>query len=117
MKSESFRGTLLAASVTLLVAGSAVMLLTRTAYADTPRQESAGELLDDAVITARVKAAFVQDETVSALRIKVTSNSGTVQLSGFANSLKEADRAAEIAREVPGVKNVSNDILLKQASR
>jgi hyperosmotically inducible protein len=117
MKSGSFRGTLLAASATMLVAGSAMMLLARTAYADTPRQESAGELLDDAVITTRVKAAFVQDETVSALRIKVTSSNGTVQLSGFANSLREVDRAAEIARGVPGVKNVSNDILLKQAPR
>lgn len=116
MKSRSFRGTLLAAT-TMLVAGSAVMLVTRTAYADTPRQESAGELLDDTVITAKVKTAFVQDEKVSALRIKVTSNNGTVQLSGFANSLLEADRAAEIARMVPGVKDVRNDILLKQASR
>ncbi|MCX7146862.1 MAG: BON domain-containing protein [Sulfuritalea sp.] len=117
MKSGSFRGTLLATSATMIVAGSAMMMLARTAYADTPRQESAGELLDDAVITARVKAALVQDETVSALRIKVTSNNGTVQLSGFANSLREVDRAAEIARGVPGVKDVSNDILLKQTSR
>ncbi len=38
-------------------------------YADTPPQETAGELLDDTVITAKVKVAFVQDETVSALPI------------------------------------------------
>ena len=42
---------------------------------------------------------------------------GTVQLSGFANSLREVDRAAEITRGVPSVKDVSNDILLKEASR
>lgn len=117
MKSKSPHGSLVAAAVTLLVGGSAALLAAGTAYADTPRQESAGELLDDAVITTKVKAAFVQDETVSALRIKVTSDKGLVQLSGFANSLLEADRAAEIARKVPGVTGVRNDILLKQASR
>jgi hypothetical protein len=117
MKFMLFRSTLLATSATLLLTGGAAMLAARTAYADTPRQETAGELLDDTVITTKVKAAFVQDEKVSALRIKVTSNNGTVQLSGFANSLLELDRAAEIARMVPGVKDVRNDILLKQASR
>lgn len=56
---------------------------------------------------------FVQDEKVSALRINVTSNKGIVQLSGFANSPQEAARAAEVARKIPGVKDVKNDILLK----
>lgn len=100
-------------SATLLLATSASALVARTAYADMPRQESAGEMLDDTVITSKVKAAFVQDEKVSALRINVTSNKGVVQLSGFANSPQEAGRAAEIARKIPGVKEVKNDILLK----
>jgi osmotically-inducible protein OsmY len=71
-------------------------------------------MFDDSVITTKVKAAFVQDETVSALRINVTSEKGVVQLSGFANSAREADRAAELAREIAGVREVKNDILLKQ---
>jgi hyperosmotically inducible protein len=115
MKSKSIRRTLIASSATLLLAASAAMLLARTAYADTPRQDSAGEILDDTVITTRVKSSFVQDATVSAMRISVSSNKGIVQLSGFANSQQEADRAAEIARKVPGVKDVKNDILLKPA--
>lgn len=113
MKSKSFRSSLIAASATLLVAGGASMLMARVAYADTPRQESAGEMLDDSVITTKVKAAFFQDEKVSALRINVTSEKGVVQLSGFANSSMEANRAAEVARKIPGVKDVKNDILLK----
>ncbi len=116
MKSKSIRRTFIATSATLLLAASAAMLLARTAYADTPRQDSAGEILDDTVITTRVKSSFVQDATVSAMRISVSSNKGIVQLSGFANSQQEADRAAEIARKVPGVKDVKNDILLKPAS-
>lgn len=118
MKTKSLHSALVAASATLLVAASAAALVARPAHAaDTPTQESAGEMVDDTVITTKVKAAFVQDEKVSALRINVTSYKGVVQLSGYANSAQEADRAAAVARTVPGVKQVKNDILLKQQMR
>jgi hyperosmotically inducible periplasmic protein len=78
--------------------------------AGTSAQESTGEYLDDSVITAKVKSAFVADKQVSALDIKVTTFKGVVQLSGFAGSQQEIDRAVELAREVPGVKSVKNDI-------
>ena len=113
MKSTTFRSRLVAASAMLLTASGAGMLAAGTAHADTPRQETAGEILDDTVTTTKVKTAFFQDEKVSALRINVHSNRGVVQLSGFANSLQEADRAAAIARTEPGVIEVRNDILLK----
>lgn len=113
MKSRSARFTGLAAAGIVLLTGSVAMLVAEDIYADTQRQESAGELLDDAVITTRVKAAFVNDERVSALRINVTSNKGILQLSGFANSREEAERAVEVARIIPGVKEISNDILLR----
>jgi len=38
-----------------------------------------------------------------------------VQLSGFANSQMEIDRAGEIARSVTGVVSVKNDIRMKTA--
>ncbi len=113
MKSRSCHAALLAASAMLLVGGGAAMLGAATAHAEPSRQESAGEIFDDTVITTKVKAAFFQDETVSSLRINVTSNQGTVQLSGFANSRLEADRAGDVARRVAGVKEVTNDILLR----
>jgi hyperosmotically inducible protein len=78
--------------------------------------KSAGAIIDDAAITTKVKALFVEDKTVSAMNIKVDTYQGTVQLSGFANSQTEAQRAAELARGVKGVKVVKNDIRLKQPS-
>ena len=77
-------------------------------------QKSAGASLDDATITTKVKARFVEDKTVSALNIKVNTYEGTVQLSGFAKSAEEAERAAQLARSVNGVKMVKNDIRLTQ---
>lgn len=78
--------------------------------AGTSTQESTGEYVDDSVITAKVKSAFAADKQVSALNIKVSTFKGTVQLSGFAGSQQEINRAVELAREVPGVKSVKNDI-------
>lgn len=78
-----------------------------------PSKESTGEYIDDTAITARVKAAFVKDSEVKATNIKVDTFKGTVQLSGFADSRAEIDRAVRTASQVPGVKAVTNDIRLK----
>ena len=78
--------------------------------AGTSTQESTGEYVDDSAITAKVKSAFVADKVVSALDIQVATFKGVVQLSGFASSQQEIDRAVALAREVPGVKSVKNDI-------
>jgi osmotically-inducible protein OsmY len=60
-----------------------------------------------------VKAKFVEDATVGALRVNVETFKGVVQLSGFANSPAEIDRAVQLARETKGVKSVKNDIRIK----
>jgi len=83
--------------------------------ASTQRQESFGEGVDDTVITTKVKAMYVEDKTVSALRVNVETFKGTVQLSGFADSQAEINRAGEIARGVKGVTSVKNDIRLRTA--
>ena len=76
-------------------------------------KESPGEYIDDAAITAKVKAAFVKDKDVNAMDVKVETFKGVVQLSGFAKSSSEAERAVQLAGKVPGVKSVRNDIRLK----
>jgi len=84
-----------------------------TGCASTPTQSSAGEVIDDSVITTKVKTAFVEDKAVSALNISVETFKGTVQLSGFANNDTEVTRAVQLASQVKGVKSVKNDIRLK----
>ena len=53
------------------------------------------------------------DRTVAATSINVETMQGTVQLSGFAKSQAEKDRAAELARSAKGVRNVRNDIVVR----
>lgn len=74
--------------------------------------KSAGAIIDDATITTKVKAKFVEDPTVKAMDIKVNTYKGVVQLSGFAHTMAEAEKAAQIARNTSGVKSVKNDIRL-----
>jgi osmotically-inducible protein OsmY len=74
--------------------------------------KSAGAIVDDATITTKVKAKFIEDPVVKAMNIKVDTYQGIVQLSGFANSMNEAEKAAQIARNTAGVKSVKNDIRL-----
>ena len=95
---------------TFVAAGAALLI---AACASSPKQESTGEFLDDSVITTKVKTVFVEDEKVSALRIGVVTQKGIVQLSGFAKSPSEAERASSLARTVPGVKAVRNDIVVQ----
>ena len=91
----------------------ASLLIALGGCASTAQNESAGEFVDDAVITTKIKSAFVADKEVSALNIAVETNKGAVRLSGVAKSEHEAQSAVRIARSIPGVRSVRNDIALR----
>jgi hyperosmotically inducible protein len=77
------------------------------------KQESTGEYIDDAVITAKVKSTLIDDREVRARDIKVETFKGVVHLSGTAGSAHESSKAARLTRGVPGVKSVRNDIVVR----
>ena len=91
----------------------ALLAIALAGCAGTPTQESTGELIDDSVITTKVKAELLNDKTVSAMDIKVETFKGRVLLAGYVRSPDERQRAEGIARTVPGVKAVNNKIELK----
>jgi len=74
---------------------------------------NAGRVVDDSVITGKVKAALVADPTTKAHQISVETFEGVVQLSGFVDSSEARSRATQVAKEVEGVKNVKNDLELR----
>jgi osmotically-inducible protein OsmY len=75
---------------------------------------STGEVVDDAIITTKVKASFVADPTVSALDVKVETSQGVVNLTGIVNSEQERQRAIRLAQDVEGVKRVeASNIFVK----
>jgi hyperosmotically inducible protein len=76
-------------------------------------QQTVGSYVDDTTITTRVKTKFAEDTTVSAMAISVETLKGVVQLSGFAKSAEERAMAERLARGVPGVQSVKNDIAVR----
>jgi osmotically-inducible protein OsmY len=60
---------------------------------------------NDAILTSKVKASFIDAKDVFANAIKVVSERGTVYLMGRVTE-REANRASDIARGVGGVQKV-----------
>ena len=77
--------------------------------------ENAGAFLDDAAITAKIKADILSDPLLKVLEINVTTTNGIVTLSGVVDSKQNIDRAVEIARRVKEVQSVDNSLVVKSA--
>jgi hyperosmotically inducible protein len=71
--------------------------------------------LDDAAITARIKAAIINDPLLKVSEIKVATAGGIVQLGGTVSSQKSIDRAQEIAIGIKDVKVVQNSLVVKSS--
>lgn len=73
-----------------------------------------GEYVDGTAVTAEVKSKLLNASFYYGSTINVkTMDGGIVQLSGFAKSDQEKQRAGEIARSVKGVQQVHNDLIVK----
>ncbi len=101
--------------VAVTPAPAAGTVATGTAAAST--KTTVGTDLDDTVVTTKVKSALVADSQIKALQIKVETRKGQVQLSGFADSQAQIDRALTVAKGVQGVTGVENSMSLKQGER
>jgi osmotically-inducible protein OsmY len=103
MNTAKFLGASLLTASLLGVVGCAV----------TRDQSTVGQYVDDTAVTTQVKARFAESPVVSAMAINVETLNGTVQLSGFAKNESERATAESIARKVPNVKSVKNDIVVR----
>ena len=90
-----------------------ITVLTSVGCSVAREQQTVGSYVDDAGITAAVKAKFVEDKLVAATSISVETLKGTVQLSGFAKSQAEKTQAETLARNTKNVKEVRNSIVVR----
>ncbi len=63
--------------------------------------------VEDSWITAKVKSSLLMSKNVDGLDLTVETKNGTVMLGGEASSTAERDLAAEIAKDIRGVKDVT----------
>jgi osmotically-inducible protein OsmY len=102
----------------LALVSASGLLATAAGCAGSPTQKSTGEFVDDATVTAKVKAALFQDPVVSGFAVGVDTFKGQVQLNGFVDTPEQKARAEQIARSISGVAGVGNKLTVKaQASR
>ena len=88
-------------------------VLALTACSGTPTRESTGEVLDDSVITTKVKTALLTEKDIDSTSISVETFKGRVLLSGYVKGPDQRQRAEGLTRGVPGVKAVNNKLELK----
>lgn len=88
-----------------------------SACAATATQRSAGEVVDDGVVTAKVKTALIEDEATKARQIDVSVNRGVVELAGAVDTQAMKSRAGTLAQNVEGVSEVRNNLTVGTPSR
>jgi osmotically-inducible protein OsmY len=101
----------------ILSLGAMPLLLGLTGCAtSSPYEQSSGQRVDDQATSSRVKAALGDDTQYKYGAVNVETIKGTVQLSGFVNSRDQKNRAGDLAKNVPGVKQVANNITVQESA-
>ncbi len=90
-----------------------LLLASLMSCAGTDTRQSTGQYVDDSAITAKVKAAIFDEDSLKSLQITVVTFKGDVQLSGFVDSSQNVIKAGQIAKNVAGVRSVKNDLVVK----
>ena len=82
--------------------------------ARTPAKEeqTISEKIDDASITAQVKAALLSHRSTSALKTKVATTDGVVTISGIAKNDAEKSLVTKLATDIRGVNSVINNMTI-----
>lgn len=79
-----------------------------------PPARTAGEVIDDASITAQIKSALLTHRSTSAIKTKVTTRDGVVTVSGEAKNPAEKDLVTKLVTDIKGVNSVVNNMEVKE---
>jgi hyperosmotically inducible periplasmic protein len=90
------------------VAGVIVFLMLAGCQAMTGK--TAGQNVDDAAMTSRVKTALTMDKAVNLTRIDVDTSNGVVSLNGIVDTPEQKARAEDIVQRVSGVRGINNNL-------
>ncbi|WP_432699174.1 molecular chaperone OsmY [Kluyvera cryocrescens] len=119
MKKMAMSKTLLAVMLTSAVATGSVYAETTTMDKAQASAESAGNkvgsFMDDSAITAKVKAALVDNDSIKSTDISVKTDKKVVTLSGFVQSQSQAEAAVAAAKAVEGVSSVSDKLHVRDS--
>lgn len=96
--------------------GSLALVCGVTGCAGNRYQQSTGEHIDDRATSSRVKHSLGDDTQYKYEGVNVETFKGTCQLSGFVNSRDQKNRAGDLAKKTEGVREVVNNITVKESA-
>lgn len=125
MKKSKFAYSMMAVVLSSALVGGNALAETMTSKTENAA-DTAGAKIDssvnkvsnymgDSAVTAKVKSALVDDDAIKSTDISVDTTNGVVTLSGFVASQAEADKAVAAAKNVEGVKSVSDKLHVRDA--
>lgn len=95
------------------VAAICLAVLATNVYA----AKTAGTHVDDSVLHSKVKTALMADNFFRNMGINIEVSHGVVQLAGFVENQKKADRAARSVADVDGIVSLSNQLHVRSGER
>lgn len=108
MTSRIQNNTLMAAALSLLIAGGSAVASDDPQTRNTAGNDASDseQPVGDTWITTKVKASLLADEDVAGLEIDVETVNGVVTLSGNVESQAQVEEAKRIASNIEGVTDV-----------
>jgi hyperosmotically inducible periplasmic protein len=97
----------------LLMLAAAAILSMAVAACQSTMGKTAGETMSDASISTAVQAKLTGDRMSNFSRVDVDTERGVVNLSGIVESADQKARAAELARQINGVRRVNNNLQIQ----
>jgi osmotically-inducible protein OsmY len=82
------------------------------AKAPAKSDETTGEKIDDASITAQVKMSLLSHRSTSALNTKVETTDGVVTLTGMVKNAAEKSLVTKLVTDINGVSSVHNNMTI-----
>lgn len=78
-------------------------------------ERTIGEKIDDASVTAQVRAALAAHRSTSSVRTKVETRDGEVTLTGIAKNAAEKSLVEKLASDIYGVTSVKNKMTVQES--
>ncbi len=108
---NAFKTSLIATTIALALGVTAVAAQDTAAAPE----RTVGQTVDDAAITASVKAKLLADERTKGFDVNVDTVKGVVTLTGGADSAAAKSAAQQLAGEVEGVILIKNELVVATA--
>lgn len=84
----------------------------KASQALTEQSKETGKAMDDTEITAKVKAALLNEPGLQSLKVTVVTTNNVVTLTGSADTKANKEKIGDLAKAVSGVKSVVNKLTI-----